>query len=58
VLLGVDHFKDYNDRHGHPAGDECLRRVAATPRSCCTRAADLALYLAKSRGRNCCILAP
>lgn len=28
VLLDVDHFKGYNDRHGHPAGDHILHIVA------------------------------
>jgi len=28
VLLDIDHFKDYNDTFGHPAGDKVIQNVA------------------------------
>jgi diguanylate cyclase (GGDEF)-like protein len=44
VLVGdVDHFKQYNDAFGHPAGDEVLQRIAEIMRDstrkndCCAR---------------------
>ena len=41
VMIDVDFFKRYNDHFGHQAGDECLRRVAASLRQGLKRPGDL-----------------
>jgi diguanylate cyclase (GGDEF)-like protein len=41
LMVDADHFKRYNDAHGHEAGDEALRQLGQALKLSC-RAADLA----------------
>ncbi|QXI40819.1 sensor domain-containing diguanylate cyclase [Pseudomonas xantholysinigenes] len=43
VMLDLDYFKAYNDRYGHPAGDQCLRRLGEVLRQALKRPGDLAV---------------
>jgi diguanylate cyclase (GGDEF)-like protein len=41
IMLDVDHFKLFNDRYGHQAGDDCLAMVAQAMRDCLRRPGDM-----------------
>ena len=37
IMIDLDYFKSYNDRYGHVAGDDCLRRVSSALRDAARR---------------------
>jgi diguanylate cyclase (GGDEF)-like protein len=37
IMIDIDCFKKYNDRYGHIAGDDCLRRVSSALRDAARR---------------------
>lgn len=41
VMVDVDHFKQFNDRYGHPAGDRCLASVAQAMQNALRQPGDL-----------------
>ncbi len=42
IMLDVDFFKEFNDRYGHLAGDDCLKSLGATLLFTLSRPRDLA----------------
>src|SRR4029079_3129709 len=44
LMMDLDRFKGYNDRNGHPAGDELLVRVSRAIESCIRRGAGAYRY--------------
>ncbi|WP_448604138.1 diguanylate cyclase domain-containing protein [Thermoleptolyngbya sp.] len=55
VLCDVDYFKQYNDTHGHLAGDECLMEVATAIGRALHRPAD---FVARYGGEEFAIVLP
>ncbi|OHV29490.1 MULTISPECIES: diguanylate cyclase [Pseudofrankia] len=54
AMIDIDHFKRYNDRYGHSAGDRCLQRVAA----CLTDTIDDTQLAARYGGEEFAIVMP
>ncbi len=55
VLLDIDRFSAYNERYGHLAGDDCLRRVAGVIASAARRPQDVT---ARYGGEEFAVLLP
>jgi diguanylate cyclase (GGDEF)-like protein len=55
LMIDVDHFKSYNDRFGHPAGDICLCAIAQAILDMGHRSSDL---LARYGGEEFIFLMP
>lgn len=54
ALLDIDHFKDYNDNFGHPAGDRMLAAAAEAWR----RALPTGMLIARYGGEEFAVLLP
>ena len=55
LMMDLDKFKDYNDKHGHLEGDRLLREVARVFSYCVNRTSD---FSARFGGEEFCVILP
>lgn len=55
IMIDIDHFKEFNDHHGHQAGDDALRRIASTINAHLDRSTD---FVARYGGEEFLVLLP
>jgi diguanylate cyclase (GGDEF)-like protein len=55
ILFDLDYFKQYNDYYGHPAGDDCLIKIAQAAQSILKRPTDI---LSRYGGEEFAVILP
>jgi diguanylate cyclase (GGDEF)-like protein/PAS domain S-box-containing protein len=55
IMFDVDRFKQYNDHHGHPAGDTCLTAIAQACQQTVNRPSDV---VARYGGEEFAVILP
>lgn len=55
IMIDIDSFKLYNDKYGHPAGDQCLQKVSNVLRDTLRRGSD---FVARYGGEEFLVILP